>query len=672
MSCLHGKEWETSLQGMRRMNVQWGLLGISAALLLAVTVVGCTWGDPADYESSLIVSYDAQCRTWGSHSEPFVHWTPDDAWLVVDEVDVIRRIAADGSGVQTLKNPNPFHTDPSLDPDRTWGFFYGYYADVSPATSRIVYTSCEFPNEGHDERDAAIARGLVLNYELFTVGIDGADTRRLTDSPALEHFPVWSPDGRRIAFLWSPEDPDVYAGWETAPWALYVMNADGTDRRWLTAGVGLFPPVWSPDGKRLAYIADEEASPRALGRVDVVEVDTRRVTQLGTTIAVPAWSPYGKELALAGEDDGGPVVLAVGSDGTGRRTVWASEAGEDGALVTQLAWSPAGTGLVFVTDEIYIIRPGASGALRLIKSMGEATGRVVAWTRDGTRIAVYEPCYRRDDYKRAREYFEKDLCSTIPPLTVRPDGTDFRIIASVLGHEDPGYDSYGPYLTGIEQRVKRQPVDPGVCSGGFVVPKPEANPGLVRDCEVLLRMQVALAGTRPLFWDGNTPIDQWMGVGLEHHELAPMAWKMEGSSPRVRTLNLWGISFNGTLAPELSELTELQSLVIPGWVSLYRGNYLTGAIPPELGELSNLLQLDLSRNHLVGHLPVELRQLHSLAELHLSANILSGPIPPGWATIGIESPLHPSRPIINLRENQLTGGVPEELLDSAQVDIDPS
>ena len=59
-------------------------------------------------------------------------------------------------------------------------------------------------------------------------------------------------------------------------------------------------------------------------------------------------------------------------------------------------------------------------------------------------------------------------------------------------------------------------MDPGVCSDGYVVPHPEENPGLVRDCEVLLRVQATLAGSRPLFWDGSlNPLTQWAGVGLE-------------------------------------------------------------------------------------------------------------------------------------------------------------
>ena len=378
MSCLHGKEWETSLQGMRRMNVQWGLLGTLTVLLLAATVGGCTWGDPGDSDYSY---FDLVCRYGDSHSEPFVHWTPDGEWLVVDDTRLIRRVAADGTWAQTVTNPNPRYHDPSLDPEETAHFNYGYYADVSPVNSRIVFTSCESPIEDYDN-----GRVFRRNYELFTIGIDGTDARRLTSTTVLENFPVWSPDGTRIAFLQSPEEPDVYS---PAPvlWELYVMAADGTDRRWLTKGVGLFPPVWSPDGRRLAYISDQETGPRSLGRVEVVDVDTWQVTRIGATSAVPAWSPDGRELALGSMDEGGPAVLAVGTDGSGMHTVWASEAGADAAPVTQLAWSPDGTALVFVTDQVFIINPIAGDPRRLIKPMGK-----VQWPSCRLEPRRFSPC----------------------------------------------------------------------------------------------------------------------------------------------------------------------------------------------------------------------------------------------------------------------------------------
>ena len=57
------------------------------------------------------------------------------------------------------------------------------------------------------------------------------------------------------------------------------------------------------------------------------------------------------------------------------------------------------------------------------------------------------------------------------------------------------------------------------------------------------------------------------------------------------------------------------------------GNSLTGAIPRELGDLSNLEELDLSGNSLTGDIPPELGDLSNLAQLFLDSNSLTGKIP---------------------------------------------
>ena len=54
-----------------------------------------------------------------------------------------------------------------------------------------------------------------------------------------------------------------------------------------------------------------------------------------------------------------------------------------------------------------------------------------------------------------------------------------------------------------------------VCATGGAVPNPDANPGLVSDCETLLAARDTLAGTVALNWAANTPMLEWYGVSYQ-------------------------------------------------------------------------------------------------------------------------------------------------------------
>ena len=130
------------------------------------------------------------------------------------------------------------------------------------------------------------------------------------------------------------------------------------------------------------------------------------------------------------------------------------------------------------------------------------------------------------------------------------------------------------------------------------------------DREVLEMLYDELGGdgwTDNTNWKTDKPLDRWYGVSTN-------------ALRRVDTLSLWNNSLTGEIPPELGDLSNLRALSLAS-------NSLAGEIPPELGDLSSLLLLVLSFNSLTGETPSELGDLSSLEWLYLDNNSLAGEIP---------------------------------------------
>ena len=167
-----------------------------------------------------------------------------------------------------------------------------------------------------------------------------------------------------------------------------------------------------------------------------------------------------------------------------------------------------------------------------------------------------------------------------------------------------------------------------------------------------------LAYTLHTVW-GSTPA----AADLAVLEILDSAWSGEGElsgsvqekvlgatfdpKGRVTALAWDNRGLSGQIPSELGQLSQLQEL----WLN---ANQLTGPIPPELGQLSQIQRLVLSTNHLTGPIPPELGQLSELQNLWLGSNLLTGPIPPELGQL-------PNLQILSLSRNQLTGPIPPEL-----------
>ena len=141
-------------------------------------------------------------------------------------------------------------------------------------------------------------------------------------------------------------------------------------------------------------------------------------------------------------------------------------------------------------------------------------------------------------------------------------------------------------------------------------------------------------------WLSSEPIGEWYGVTTN-------------SDGHVTSLKLAENNLSGKLPAELGDLSELQCLSL--W-----GNSLTGSIPEELGDLANLTQLDLLGNGLDGSIPSSLGDLTGLERLHLAENDLSGSIPSSLGDLANLESLY-------LFRNDLDGSIPSSLGDLANL-----
>jgi Tol biopolymer transport system component len=244
--------------------------------------------------------------------------------------------------------------------------------------------------------------------EIWLMASDGSERRRLTevepaDSDAAgSTSPAWSPDGTQLAFaarIGREEDPRLTE--------LYVMRADGTDRRRLTKNHALDGlPTWSPDGERIAFTRIAEPGTASAGSgIVVIDVESGREEQI-TDVALPsfdlspAWSPDGSEIVFTrGAPSGGSVhpstaLYLIRPDGSGLRKL-----ADDGS---EPAWSPDGSRISFTSyrdsfgqtcfhecstsGEIYVLDVGSGGEVeRLTRS--RANDSSPAWSADGASIA---------------------------------------------------------------------------------------------------------------------------------------------------------------------------------------------------------------------------------------------------------------------------------------------
>ncbi|MDH3651068.1 MAG: hypothetical protein OEQ53_15380, partial [Saprospiraceae bacterium] len=132
-------------------------------------------------------------------------------------------------------------------------------------------------------------------------------------------------------------------------------------------------------------------------------------------------------------------------------------------------------------------------------------------------------------------------------------------------------------------------------------------------------------------WGDTCDVCLWFGVDCN-------------TDNRVTKIFLGSNNLSGVLPPELSQLSQLTDLRLPS-------NDISGSLPGALGQLSNLVVLDLNTNQISGTIPTELGDMSNLERLILFSNSIGGLIPNSLQGLS-------NLEYLRIHENQLAGPLP--------------
>lgn len=211
-------------------------------------------------------------------------------------------------------------------------------------------------------------------YAIYVMNADGTCPTRLTHTLINALNPQWSPDGAHILFE-SDMKLGVIGDVDSDSYALYVMDADGSRVKRLADYGRCYPrALWSPDGSRIAFLSGNEIRNCTLYTMGAD--GSHRSPLVGVPIDSAwdhfGWSPDGKQVTFSATDPetGQSEVYIVNADGSGLTNLTVHPANDD-----FVAWTPDGCRLLFLSDRdekagrgrtLYIMDADGSDAQRLI------------------------------------------------------------------------------------------------------------------------------------------------------------------------------------------------------------------------------------------------------------------------------------------------------------------
>jgi Tol biopolymer transport system component len=213
------------------------------------------------------------------------------------------------------------------------------------------------------------------NLDIYLFETPGRAPRRLTDDPALDYNPVFSPDGRWVVFCSERRgNPDLYA---------LDLRHEGSPRLLTDNPAMEDAPAFSPDGRTLTFVSTRD------GRADIFVMPFRSDGSVASAQAVNLTQRYRQAVQSAvpsGEMEKNYEVVAVPMGGN-FNPAWSPD-GRKIAFASDREGSPQGKGgTLGVTTEISIMDADGANLKRLTDAKG--WDGCPAWSADGRKILFY-------------------------------------------------------------------------------------------------------------------------------------------------------------------------------------------------------------------------------------------------------------------------------------------
>lgn len=264
------------------------------------------------------------------------------------------------------------HSGPNFPPgELLTSDHFGYYARWSPDATKLAFITADGDGDVIKTYNIASEEIAILTGELIRNGFSAwfqgdLDIRELN----------WAPDNQRLAFsVKRSETQDIY-----------IVNSDGTQaRKVIEDGT---EPVWSPDGKTLAFVRNDD--------IYLFHVDNEEEVQLTFSSKIelaPLWSPDGELIVYTVFQNYSYEIYLMNADGSNQVNISNHPATDFWA-----SWSPDGQVIMFTSTrddqsgrnngEIYFYYLEENELRRLTNTPTQDEFEPI-WSPDGERIAFW-------------------------------------------------------------------------------------------------------------------------------------------------------------------------------------------------------------------------------------------------------------------------------------------